>query len=51
MLQMISPQQWEIDLKLYARGWKVSAITGHDEFEVIHDPTLVGKNLDKLKAK
>jgi len=40
MVQKMNPKDWQQLKRQIDRGWKLGALTGYDEFEIIHDPTI-----------
>jgi len=40
MVQKMNGKDWQQLKRQIDRGWKLSALTGYDEFEIIHDPTI-----------
>jgi len=49
MVQKMNKVDYNIFLKQIDAGYKLSAITGYDEFEVIHDPTVKEPKIVKAK--
>lgn len=48
MVQKISVKDWDIMKRQLDKGWKLAAITGYDEYAIIHDPT---EKVVETKAK
>jgi len=50
-VQVFSKKDWDILLKQVNNGFNLAAITGYDEFVVIHDPTAEPKPIPQKKSK
>lgn len=51
MVQQFNIKDWQVLKRQIDRGWKLSAITGYNEFEVIHDPTAPVKEAEPEPVK